>query len=125
MANIFQSLLCSTMVAYFTTIAFTTATLVSPPLMAANLDLATINFGIKIEKIYEKVKRSIDKGETNKLIGYMYDFKHEVEQYTGTKIDINKQIDQAQKEARARGQKIDDKYIKQIKKDFKKEDKSS
>lgn len=58
MANIFQSLLCSTMVAYFTTIAFTTATLVSPPLMAANLDLATINFGIKIEKIYEKVKRS-------------------------------------------------------------------
>ncbi|EFB40212.1 hypothetical protein pah_c224o004 [Parachlamydia acanthamoebae str. Hall's coccus] len=46
------------MVAYFTTIAFTTATLVSPPLMAANLDLATINFGIKIEKIYEKVKRS-------------------------------------------------------------------
>jgi len=46
----------------------------------------------------------------------MYDFKSEVEQYTGKKIDMNKSIDQAQKEARSRGQKIDDRYIKQIKK---------
>jgi hypothetical protein len=60
--------------------------------MAANasLDLVTINFGIKIEKLYEKVK---------------------------------KHIDQVQKEAKAKGQKIDDKYITQIKKDFHKEDK--
>lgn len=53
----------------------------------------------------------------------MFDIKSEVEQYTGKEIDINKTIDQAQKEARAKGQKIDDKYIKQIKKDFGKQDK--
>ncbi|MGK5595631.1 MAG: hypothetical protein ACSNEK_09795 [Parachlamydiaceae bacterium] len=88
-----------------------------------NLDLATINFGIRVEKVLEKVKKAIDKGETNKIVGYMFDFKSEVEQYTGKKIDIDKQIDQYQKDAKANGQKIDDKYIKQIKKDFKKEDK--
>ena len=93
--------------------------------MAANvnLDIATINFGIKVEKLFEKVKKCINKGETNKIVGYMFDFKHEVEQFTGKKIDIDKHIEQAQKEARANGQKIDDKYIKQIKKDFRKEDK--
>lgn len=53
--------------------------------MAANegMNLNDINFGIKIEKIYEKVKQAIDKGETNKIVGYMFDFKSEVEQYTG------------------------------------------
>lgn len=125
MAHFLQSHFCNTMVACLTTIAFTTVTLTPPPLMAAgvNLDLATINFGIKIEKMYEKVKKCIAKGETNKIVSYMFDFKHEVEQHTGKKIDIDKQIDQAQREAKAKGQKIDDKYIKQIKKDFHKEDK--
>jgi len=49
--------------------------------MAANvnLDLATINFGIRIEKIYEKINKSIDRGETNKIVGYMFDLKNEVE----------------------------------------------
>ena len=58
--------------------------------------------------------------DSAKIVSYMFDFKHEVEQYTGKKIDINKQIDQAQKEAKA---KLDDRYIKQIKKDFHKQDK--
>lgn len=87
------------------------------------LDLNTINFGIRVEKLFEKVKHCIDQGETNKIVSYMYDFKHEVEQYTGTKIDINKQIDQVQKDAKNRGQKVDDKYIKAIKKEFGKQDK--
>lgn len=125
MVYILHSSIRNTMVACLTTVAFTTVILTPPPLMAANanIDLATINFGIKIDKLYEKVKKCIDSGKTNKIIGYMFDFKHEVEQYTGKKIDINKYIDQAQKEARAKGQKIDDRYIKQIKKDFSKEDK--
>lgn len=125
MVNIFQSTRCLTLATYLTTAAFTTVAVCPLPLMAANgsLNLNDINFGIKIEKIYDKVRRAIDKGETNKIIGYMFDFKSEVEQYTGKKIDINKQIDQVKKEARAKGHKIDDKYIKQIKKNFSKEDK--
>jgi hypothetical protein len=109
------------MVACFTTVAFTTVSLIPQSLVA--VDVRTINFGIRIEKIYEKVKRSIDKGETNRIVAYMHDIKHEVEQFVGKKIDISKAIDQLQKEAKARGQKIDDKYINQIKRDFIKEDK--
>lgn len=73
----------------------------------ANLDLNAINFNIKTEKVFEKIKKCIDKGETNKIVGHMFDIKQEVEQYTGKKIDIDKQIDQAQREAKAKGQKID------------------
>ncbi len=90
---------------------------------SVNLDLNAINLGIKAEKVFEKIKKCIDKGETNKIVGYMFDIKHEVEQYSGKKIDIDKQIDQVQREAKAKGQKIDDRYIKQIKRDFQREDK--
>lgn len=126
MVNIFQSTRCLTLATYLTPAAFATVAITPPPLMAAangGINLNDINFGIKIEKIYEKVKRAIDKRETNKIVGYMFDFKSEVEQYTGKKIDINHQIDVAQKEARSKGQKIDDKYIKAIKKEFGKHDK--
>ena len=113
------------MVACLTTVAFTTATLTPPSLIAAdiNLDRNAINFSIKIEKVFEEIKKCIDKGETNNIVGYMFYIKHEVEQYTGKKIDINKQIDQAQREAKAKGQNIDDRYIKQIKRDFNRENK--
>ncbi|HRE32315.1 MAG TPA: hypothetical protein PLD88_10110, partial [Candidatus Berkiella sp.] len=72
------------------------------------LSLNDINFGIKIEKIYEKVKKAIDRGETNKIVGYMFDFKTEVEQYSGKKIDIDKHLDEVQRQAKANGQKIED-----------------
>ena len=74
MANILQSRFSNTMVTCLATVAFTTATLTPPPLIAvnANFDIATINFGIKIEKLYEKVKKSINRGETNKIVGYMF-----------------------------------------------------
>ncbi len=53
----------------------------------------------------------------------MFDIKSEVESYTGQDIDIGKQIDQVQKEAKAKGKKIDDKYLKKIKKEFTRIDK--
>lgn len=80
MANFLKSRICNSMVAYLTIAFFSTALLTPPPLMAApnaGVNLNDINFGIKIEKIYEKVKRAIEKGKTNKIIGYMFDFKQE------------------------------------------------
>lgn len=121
MANFLKSNFRNSLVACITLTTFTSAIIIPPPIYAVTIN--DINFGIKVEKIYEKVKKAIDRGETNKIVGYMFDFKGEVEQYTGQKIDINKQLDQVQKDAKAKGQKIDDKYIKQIKKDFSKEDK--
>ncbi|SPJ31873.1 unnamed protein product [Candidatus Protochlamydia amoebophila UWE25] len=72
MVNILQSRFNNAMVACLTTIAFTTATLTPPALMAGvNFDLNAINFCIKVEKVFGKIKKCIDKGETNKIIGYM------------------------------------------------------
>ncbi len=125
MANFLKSRICNSMVAYLTIASFWTALLTPPQLMAApggGLNLNDINFSIKIEKIYEKFKRAIDKGETNKIVNYMFDFKQEVEHYSGQKIDINKSIDQVEREAKAKGQKIDSKYLKAIKNEFHKND---
>lgn len=120
MANFCKSIILNNLVAGLTAVVFTTAVICPPQVCAAapNLDFAAINFGVKAEKIFEKIKKAINKGETNKLVEYMFDVKSEVEQYTGNKIDINKQIDQAQREARAKGKRIDDRYIKQLKKEF-------
>lgn len=124
MVNFFKLAIANNLVAGLTAVTFTTAIITTPPCHAVgvNLDLKAINFGIKVERIFEKIKKSIDKGETNKIVSYMFDIKSEVEQYTGKKIDINETIDQVQREARAKGQKIDDKYIKQIKKNLGKQD---
>lgn len=120
MVNIFQPNIVNRMVACLTIAAFSITAIEPPHLQAAgiNLDLGAINFGIKVEKIFKKIKKAIDKGETNKIIHYMFGIKKEVEQYTGKKIDISKQIDEVQKQAKAKGQKIDERYIKQLKKEF-------
>ncbi len=125
MVNFLKPFITNHLVAGITAFTFTAAVMAPFPAYASgvNLDPAAINFGIKIDKLYEKVKKCIDKGETNKIVGYMFDLKSEVEQYTGHKFDINKTIDQVQKEAKSRGQKVDDKYIKAIKKEFSKQDK--
>lgn len=129
MANIFQSNCCQLLANCFTAFAFTCVAIPPHPLMAIeivtqkNLNQNDINFGIKVEKIYEKVKKAIDNHNTNKIVGYMFDFKQEVEQYTRKKIDIDKSIDRAEKEARDRGQKIDSRYIEAIKKEFNRHDK--
>lgn len=125
MVNFLKPHVYNNLVACLTTIAFTTAIIVPPPVHAAgvNIDLRAINFGINMEKIVEKVKKCIDKGETNKIVGYMFEIKEQVQQYTGQKIDMNKYIDQVQREAKAKGQKINDAHIKQIKKWFGDKDK--
>lgn len=125
MVNFLKPHLYNNMVAGLTAVAFVTAVIQPPPVYAAgvNIDLGAINFGIKMEKIVEKVKKCIDKGDTNKIIEYMFDIKEEVQQYTGQKLDMNKYIDQVQREAKAKGHKISDAHIKQIKKWFGKTDK--
>ena len=47
--------------------------------VGTNLDIAAINFGVKVEKLFEKVKKAIDKGETNRIVNYMFDIKTEIE----------------------------------------------
>jgi hypothetical protein len=121
MGNLFKFNLINNLVSYLTIITFSTATLMPYNNLQAvetNLDFGAINFGIKIEKLVEKIKKAIDKGNTNKIINYMFDIKSEVESFTGKKINIGKQIDEVQKLANAKGQKIDNSHIKWLKKEF-------
>jgi Fe2+ transport system protein B len=128
MVNIFQSTRYFALVTYLTTAAFATIVIAPPPLTAlakhtnSGLYFNDINFFIKIEKIYEKIQRAINKKETNKIVSHMFDFKREIEQYTGQKIDLPLQMDAVQKEARLRGLKIQDKFLKAIKKEFGKQE---
>jgi hypothetical protein len=89
--------------------------------MDVNLnDIALI---IRLEKLYSKVKRHIDKLEHEKLINLMFDIKKEVEGFIGQKIDIDSPIDTIEKEAKKHGAKFQKNEIKQIKKDLKNKDK--
>lgn len=65
MVNFFKPSIANNLVAGLTAVAFTTAVIAPPPChgVEVNLDLGAINFGIKVEKIFEKIKKCIDKGE--------------------------------------------------------------
>lgn len=61
MANLFKHAFIDYMVACLTIVAFTTTTLTLPSKLLgteAAIDLGKINFGIKIEKLFEKIKKS-------------------------------------------------------------------
>lgn len=63
MANFFKPAIFNNLVASLTTLTFATAVICPPEVRAANanMDVGTINFGVKVEKIFEKVKKAIDK----------------------------------------------------------------
>lgn len=72
MVNFLKPAITNCLGAGVTSIAFTTVLISPPPVCAVgvNLDLGSINFGIEFAKIDEKVKKCVDKGEINKIVGY-------------------------------------------------------
>ncbi len=92
---------------------------------AVNIDinLNDINFAIRIEKLIEKMNRYRDKEESKKLIDTMLEMKFEIEGYTGKKIDIDKQIDQAEREIKAQGGKLKKDQLKGFRKYVKNKEK--
>lgn len=77
MVNFFKSAITNNLVAGLTAIAFTSAIIIPPQCHAVGVDLnlGAINFEVRVEKILEKIKKSIDRGETNKIVSYMFDIK--------------------------------------------------
>lgn len=90
---------------------------------AVDINLNDIAFIARIEQLYEKAKRYIDKLEDGKLIDVMLDIKTEVEVYTGKTIDMEAHIDAIEKEAKKQGAQFKKGEIKQIKKSLKKKEK--
>lgn len=127
MGYLWQFIKLNRAILYGTLGAFTVSTIT--PLRAehqekgVNFNLNDINFGIKIEKFVEKVKKCIEKKDSAKLTELMFDIKREVEGYTGQKIQFGKALDQVEKEIKSRGGKIDSKVMKKIKKDLEKKEK--
>lgn len=85
-----------------------------------NINLNDIAFIARLEKLYEKAKRYVDKLEKGKLIEVMYEIKIEIEGYTGKKIDIDAHLDQIERDAKKQGAQFKKNEMKQIKKDLKK-----
>lgn len=106
---------------------FTTTTIVPLHVMAIskadNINLNDINFGIRVEKLISKAKKCFDAKDGKKLMEAMFDIKHEVEGYMGQKIEIDKCLDQLEKEVQSRGQSIDKAHMKEMRKRFKKKEK--
>lgn len=73
MANFSKPAVFNRLVASLTAIACTTAVIYPPPAhsVGVNLDIRTIAFGVKAERIVEKLKIAIEKGKTNKIVDYM------------------------------------------------------
>lgn len=118
-----RSILCTTAVTFLSGSVCT-------PLLASyeyaaqakgiNINLNDAAFIYRLEKLYEKAKRYVDKLESGKLIEVMYDIKLEIEAYTGKKVDIDGHIDQIERDAKKQGAQFKKGEIKQYKKDIKK-----
>lgn len=89
----------------------------------ANIDFQGIQFAIRMEKLIEKVNHYKDKMDQKKIIETLLDIKHEVEGYTGKKIDIEKELKQVEKEVAAKGGKLHKNDIKKISKLIKEKEK--
>lgn len=88
-----------------------------------SVNFSDISFGIRMEKLIEKTKKYFEAKNGKKLTEIMFDIKHELEGYTGQKIDLNKHLDQIEKEAKSKGMPIDKVHMKEMRKRFKKQEK--
>lgn len=88
-----------------------------------NINLNDINFCIKVEKLIEKAKKYFSNKDQHKLTDVMFELKREIEGYTGKNIDLSKSLDQVEKEARAKGRPVDKKYMDEMRRRLKKEEK--
>lgn len=125
MVNIFNTakfnsvLLCGTLVAF-------SMTTISVPCHAAqgfNVNLNDVAFGIRIEKLVEKIIKLKDKGDSKRLIETMVEVKQAVEGYTGQNINLDKQLDQVENDMRKSGAKYSKTDMKKLRSILKKQDK--
>lgn len=72
-------------------------------------------FGVKIQKLVDKAWKYSDKQDGDSLLDVILDIKSEVETYTGKKIDISKEIDKIENNAKKKGSKPPKDIFKKLK----------
>lgn len=93
-----------------------------------NIGLNDVAFGYNIIKLADKGKSLLEKmnrkdevndSNSKKLLSVMFDLKNEICNYTGIKIDIDREIDNTVYEMKKQGTKLSSSQVKDIKKIFK------
>lgn len=123
MGNIFHSVKLNRILLCGVLVAFSLANVPNPCYSQINIGATDVAFAYRIEQLLEKVKKAADKNDSNKLLDLMLDVKREVEAYSGTSIDLDKQMDTVEAEIKKKGAKIPKKEFKELRKIFKKKEK--
>ena len=126
MGNFWKSTKLNIIILSCTLSAFTLSTIV--PVHALHhprINLNDIGFAIRIEKLIEKVNKYSERKDSNKLMEAMLDIKSEVEGYTGKKIDIEKALDQIERDVKAKGGEVDKRVMNKLRKNFKDKERRS
>ncbi len=93
---VLSSVLCS----------FPLAVVTPPPVYGQiNLNLNDINFGVKVQKLIDKVWKYYNKSDANNILDVVLELKSEIESYTGKKIDVSKEIDKIETDLKKKGSK--------------------
>lgn len=120
--SINRAVLCCTLGA-FTISALMPFQIFASSVNYSNVNINNINFGIRIDKLIEKAKKSFHAKDSKKLTEVMFDIKNEIEGYTGKKINLEHQLNQIEKEANLRGKNVDKVHMKEIRRRLKKQEK--
>lgn len=95
MANIFLPSKLTNLCLYIVLITFSMAVIVPVPVYAQN-NINNVVFGLRIEKLVEKMWKYQRKMDGDKIIETMLEIKHEIEIYTGKAIDLDKEFDKVE-----------------------------
>ncbi|WP_068469952.1 hypothetical protein [Candidatus Protochlamydia phocaeensis] len=96
---------------------------ITPPHIYGQIDFNDVNFGVRIQKLIDKAWKYYEKSDSESLLDVILDIKTEVESYTKTEIDIEKEVDKIESELKKKGGKPPKGIFKQFKKFIKKKDK--
>ncbi|MDP1879452.1 MAG: hypothetical protein Q8K60_00765 [Parachlamydiaceae bacterium] len=97
--------------------------ILKPTYAYAQLYISNVAFGIRIQKLTDKMNKYKEKKNSSKLIDTMLDIKSEIEAFTGNKFDINKEIDKIEVLVKKKGAKVPKNELKLLKKIINNKDK--
>lgn len=106
--------------------AFPLAVVTPPPVYGqTNVNLNDINFGVKVQKLIDKVWKYYNKSDADNILDVILELKSEIESYTGKKIDVSKEIDKIETDLKKKGSKPPKDIFKKFKDVVKKKEKKN
>jgi len=97
----------------------------TPPPVYAQINFSDVGFGVKAQKLIDKVWRYYKKSDSDGLLSTILELKREVEVHTGKKINISKEIDKIESNLKKKGGNHSKDIFKKFKDLVKKKDKKN